>query len=421
MKEHVKVKVEDLKIGMYVAELDKPWLETSFLFQGFLLGSEKDIKVVADTCKYVYVDMERSSSQPAAAAPPPRTMAHRGSLRTPGPIRGRTHTEVVPRPHKVGFEEELSKARTIHQQARSHIDHMFEDARMGRTVDTRGAKDLVNALVGSIVRNPDALTWMAQLRKKDEYTAQHSLSVCVLTLAFARHLGMDDATMREIGLGAFMHDIGKLRVPLEVLNKPGKLTTGEFQLMKRHPQYGSELLNRSGGVPSSTIDIAFSHHERGDGQGYPRGVRGERISNFAKMVAVVDVYDAISSDRIYHQGKSVQESMKMLYEWRGHSLDADFVEQFIQALGVYPVGSVVELNSGELAVVLSADPMTRLQPKVLVVTNAEKRLVLPRRVVDLAREARLPTSGLAVRRVARPGDVGFDLSGIVGHHKGLLT
>ena len=414
MKQKVKIKVEDLRIGMYVAELDRPWLETSFLFQGFVLGSGKDIKVLRECCEFVYVDMERSTNRVDRKKFEPRSVAHRSGLRNSG-------REASPqRAHTVPFEDEMGKARNLHKQARHHIDSMFEDARMGRTVDTGGAKKLVNSLVGSIIRNPDALTWMTQLKNKDEYTALHSLNVCVLTLTFARHLGMEDAALQEIGLGGFMHDIGKLRVPLEVLNKPGKLTEGEFELMKKHPQYGRDLLNRSGGVPSSTIDIAFSHHERAVGQGYPRGIKQDQISQFARVVAIVDVYDALSSDRVYHKGLTGQETMKKLYEWRNRSLDGILVEQFIQALGVYPVGSLVELNSGELALVLSADPHSRLQPKVMVFTNADKRNVLPHKMVDLAREATRVGGGLAIRRVVESGAYGVDIKTLAEHHRGLL-
>jgi HD-GYP domain-containing protein (c-di-GMP phosphodiesterase class II) len=411
VKQKVKVRIEDLRVGMYVAELDKPWLETSFLFQGFVIGSDKDIRTLARTCEYVYVDTERSTTKIAEQKRQPSSMAHRASLRKPARTAGEQ------RLHKVPFEEEIGKVRSVHKAAGSHIQKMFEDARMGRTVDTGGAKKLVASLVGSIVRNPDALTWMTQLKHKDAYTAEHSLNVCILTLTFARHLGMDEATMKEIGLGGFMHDIGKLRVPLEILNKPGKLTEGEFELMKKHPTYGRDLLNRSGGVPSSTIDIAFAHHERAVGQGYPRGIQGQAISRFARIVAIVDVYDAISSDRIYHRGLSPQESMKRLYEWRNGSLDGELVEQFIQALGVYPLGSVVELNSGELAIVLSTDPKSRLQPKVLIATNAEKQLALPHHIIDLATETKRVGGGLAIRRVARPGDYDFDIGTIAKDHR----
>lgn len=415
MKQKVKIKVSDLQVGMYVAELDRPWLETSFLFQGFVIGSQKDIKVLASSCDYVYVDMERSTTAISERRHQPRSMAHRGSLR-----RSDSRSAVKQRAYSVPFEEEVGKVRQLHTQAKSHINNMFEDARMGRTVDTGGAKQLVKGLVGSIIRNPDALTWMTQLKNKDEYTALHSLNVCVLTLTFARHLGMENAALEEIGLGGFMHDIGKLRVPLDVLNKPGKLTAGEFELMKKHPEYGRDLLNRSGGVPSSTIDIAFSHHERAAGQGYPRGIKADQISRFAAIVAVVDVYDALTSDRCYHKGMSAQDTMKKLYEWRNGALDGQLVEQFIQALGVYPVGSVVELNSGELALVLSAEPHSKLQPKVMVFTNAEKQQSLPHRLVDLAQEER-NGGGLAIRRVVEPSSMGFDIKTIASHHKGLLV
>ena len=414
MKQKVKIKVQDLQVGMYVAELDRPWLETSFLFQGFVIGAEKDIKVLTNTCEYVYVDMERSTTAIARSRHQPRSMAHKGSLRRGGRDAARQ------RPYTAPFEEEMGKVHTLHKQAKSHINTMFDDARMGRTVDTGGAKKMVSGLVGSIIRNPDALTWMTQLKNKDEYTALHSLNVCVLTLTFARHLGMEQVALEEIGLGGFMHDIGKLRVPLDVLNKPGKLTTGEFQVMKKHPEYGRDLLNRSGGVPSSTIDIAFSHHERAAGQGYPRGIKADKISRFAGIVAIVDVYDALSSDRCYHAGLSAQDTMKKLYEWRNGALDGTLVEQFIQALGVYPVGSVVELNSGELALVLSADPSSKLQPKVMVITNADKQHALPHRLVDLAREESRVGGGLAIKRVVEHGAAGIDIKNIANHHKGLL-
>ena len=414
MKQKVKIKVDDLQVGMYVAELDRPWLETSFLFQGFVLGSEKDIKVLRDCCEFVYVDMERSSNRINKKLAP-RSVAHRGGLR-------KSSREISPqRPHVVSFEDEMGEARKLHKQARFHVESMFDDARMGRTVDTGGAKKMVNALVGSIIRNPDALTWMTQLKNKDNYTALHSLNVCVLTLTFGRHLGMEEAALQEIGLGGFMHDIGKLRVPLDVINKPGKLSMGEFELMKKHPQYGRDLLSRSGGVPSSTIEIAFSHHERAAGQGYPRGIKQEQISQFSRIVAIVDIYDALSSDRVYHKGITVQETMKRLYEWRAKSLDATLVEQFIQALGVYPVGSTVELNSGELALVLCAEADSRLQPRVMTITNADKRQTLPHRLVDLAREESRVGGGLAIRRVVDPWAFGIDINVIAKQHKGLLA
>jgi len=414
VKQKVKIKVEDLQVGMYVVELDRPWLETAFLFQGFVLGSAKDLKVLRDCCEFVYVDMERSTTKIARGKRRPRSVAHRGSLRSNG------REIALQRPYSVPFEDEMGKVRSLHKQAKSHINAMFDDARMGRTVDTGGAKKMVKGLVGSIIRNPDALTWMTQLKSRDEYTALHSLNVCVLTLTFGRHLGMEESALEEIGLGGFMHDIGKLRVPLEVLNKPGKLTEGEFELMKKHPEYGRDLLNRSGGVPSSTLDIAFSHHERAVGQGYPRGIQQAQISQFARVVAIVDVYDAISSDRVYHKGLTPQDTMRKLYEWRNESLDGSLVEQFIQALGVYPVGSMVELNSGEVALVLSAEPDSRLLPRVMVVTSEDKRNILPHRMVNLAKEAERGGDGLAIRRVVEQGAYGLDVKTIAEHHKGLL-
>jgi HD-GYP domain-containing protein (c-di-GMP phosphodiesterase class II) len=406
-----RVNVEDLRPGMYVVELDRPWLETPFLFQGFAIESDQDLARLRSCCRFVYVDEARGEAAPSRRRPtaprrpdPPRREAR---------LTGLPPVAAAPSPRAakvlVPFEEEVHTGRRLHDQTKAHIYQMFRDVRLGRSVDTAGARILVKGMVGSIMRNPNALIWMTQLKNRDEYTALHSLNVCVLSVTFGRHLGLGEEALVELGMGALMHDIGKIKVPLDVLNKPGRLTLEEFDLMKQHPLYGRDILNGSRDLSSTIIDVAYSHHERMSGHGYPLGKTGDAISRYGKMVAIVDVYDAITSDRVYHTGMSAIEALKRLYEWRKDSFDEYLVEQFIQCLGIYPVGTTVELTTGEIGLVVAVNETAKLKPKVVVVMDADKRPCRPHRIVDLERESRRSGGGPSVRRVLESGSYGIRL------------
>lgn len=409
---NIRLPIDELRTGMYVAELDRSWLETDFLFQGFTIESQGDIDRLRRCCKYVYINADRSADAQAVTA-----AAHgiAGKPTTAPRPRGGLVAQVLrPLPGSTPFVQEVERAKDLRRQAKAHIFHMLEDARLGHSVDTAGAKRLVTGMVGSIMRNADALIWMTQLKNRDEYTAMHSFNVCVLTLSFGRHLEMDQNTLVEAGLGALMHDIGKIRVPLEILNKPGKLTDREFAEMKNHPAYGRKILLESKDVYPSTIDIAYSHHERMQGQGYPRGLKDEAIGMLARMVAIVDMYDAITSDRIYHKGRSAIDTLKMLYEWRSSSLDKRLVEEFIQCLGIYPVGTLVELSNLEVGVVVSTNRNLRLKPQVLVVMDEKKRPHRPHRLLDLAHAGESHQGGdMRIRRVLQPDEYGVRLKELI--------
>jgi putative nucleotidyltransferase with HDIG domain len=266
------------------------------------------------------------------------------------------------------------------------VEDLLNDVRLGKQVDVAKAGPLVKDINASVLRNPGALISLGRIKAADTYTFQHSVSICALLVSFSHALGMDAATVHEAGLGGLMHDIGKMKVPNEVLNKPGRLTEAEFAVMKSHAALSQELLSGVPGISSLVIQIAGEHHEKVGGGGYPRGISGEAISQLGRMAAIVDVYDALTSNRVYHKGLEPSEVLKKLLEWSGSHLDGDLVQLFIRTLGIYPVGSLVRLSSGRLAVVVEQGE-DLLKPVVRVVYDVGRKLKLQPRDVALAKAA----------------------------------
>lgn len=368
-----QIDTTQLKQGMYVAELDRPWLESPFPFQGFFVDSDEYLQTLKSLCTYVIIDLDKGDDIDVAIQHEPAPITNRIDLNK----RERA-------PVKVSFEEEITNARQVHHRTRSQIDSMFNDVRMGKNIDVSGAKEVVSGMVDSIIRNPDAMQWLTNLRKRDEYTAIHSMNVCIFALTFGRYLGLGDAELNELGIGALLHDIGKMRMPLEILNKKGRLSDKEYDIVRQHARHGYEILQQTPGLPPSALEVAYSHHERKKGNGYPRGLTNDQIPLFVKMVAIVDIYDAITSDRAYRPGMSTLDALKNMFEWREHELDSDLVESFISCLGIYPIGSLVELNTEEVGIVISVAQGRRLTPMVMLVRDAEKKIMLPPKVIDLS-------------------------------------
>jgi len=366
-----QIDANDIKIGMYVAQLDRPWLETPFIFQGFLLESEQHIKEVQSFCSYVFIDIKKGLDTDALL-PDSRIFT---SPPCPKPTRVYIDT--------TSLEDEIATAEALRETAKNCIDNVFNAISENREIDIKSVKKLVNNMVDSIVRNPDAQMCLTQLKNRDEYTAQHSINVCILTLTFGRHLGICENSLNLIGLGALLHDVGKIKTPLEILNKPGRLTDEEFEIMKSHPEAGRKILKATNEIPDSVIDIALSHHERLAGHGYPRGLPDDQISPWSKMVAITDVYDAITSDRCYHDGMSPTQALTKMYEWRIKDFNPELLEQFIQCIGIYPIGTLVELTSGEVGIVISVNKEMRLKPKTLLILDEFKNPYYPTHIVNL--------------------------------------
>ena len=396
----IKIDTKELEIGMFVAELDRPWLESHFLFQGFTVENQAELEDVQNSCAYVFVDVEKSSfSNPEAR----KRLLARANTATPAAPQGT-------RPYVKSFEEEIEDAEEIHSGAQRYVEQVFADARLGKAVDTEEAKAVVSDMMGSIIRNPDALVLLSSLKAFDESEITHSMNVCTLALAFGRFLGMGVDPLQELGLGALLHDIGETKVPEAVLKKRYGLTPDEKREMQRHTEHGAEILRGMKGIPTSAVEIALTHHEKVNGKGYPRGIKGEDISHFARIIAIIDVYDRLTHVANKQRYITSTDALKNMYEYRNVFFDGDLIERFIQCLGIYPVGTVVELGSGEVGVVISVEPDHHLLPKLMLVRDNGKQPIYPPRIVNLRHYRGLAESEkYAVRRVLQPNAYGIDL------------
>ncbi|UCD33374.1 MAG: HD-GYP domain-containing protein, partial [Desulfobacterales bacterium] len=342
--EKVKVPVDVLEIGMYVSELDKPWVETPFIFQGFLITNEDELDQLNQHCEYVYIDTEQSQVEI------PEISIERVVEEQPEPIIEQVLV------YENSFEDEFPKAKKIYERIQPQIKNVFKDVRIGRAIRSAEIKNSVEQITKSIVRNPDAMMLMTNMKAMDDYLVIHSLNVCILSLIFARFIGVDEKSMNELGTGALLHDVGEIRLPSELLNKPSELTPEEHATMQKHTEYGASILKSSDGIPESALDIAMHHHERIDRSGYPSKLSGQETSLYAKIVGIADVFDSLTSTTPFRSYISSTDALKSMYDWRGTLFDENLVESFIKCMGVYPVGSTLELSNGEIGIVISAPP-----------------------------------------------------------------
>jgi len=395
----VKLPVDSLQIGMYVSELDRPWIETPFIFQGFLITNEDELDQLHQFCRYVYIDSEKSRVKVIVKNP----VAHEKVDVEPA------EKEHEALPYQNQFEEEFPKAKKIYDQVQAQIRNSFKDVRIGRALRSSEIRTSVDAITQSIIRNPDAMMLMTNMKTADEYLIVHSLNVCILSLIFARFLGMEKDKMLNLGMGALLHDIGEIRLPKELLNKPSELSAEEHATVEKHTEYGASILKESSGIPAEAVDIAFHHHERIDRSGYPNRLGGMEISRNAKIVGIIDVYDSLTSTTPYRNYISSTDALKSMYDWRGTLFDSTLVEKYIQCLGIYPVGSTLELRSGEIGIVISASPENRLYPKMLLVKEERDKFYDPPRIINLNQFRERDDNRYDIKGMVQPEQVGVDL------------
>lgn len=388
----VKVAASQLQVGMYVVELDRPWLETPFLTQGFDIRHRSEVAKVAQYCDHVFVlrqGVPRKKHEP-------KKFPTAGPKRPQGPNKGTLVANLKPRRHKKRplarsrpaydnvrpVQEEHPVARAAYARGKSAVKQLLHSAQIGQMLDTDVAEEVVAECVESIVSNADAMIWMSKIKHEHEYTAEHSLNVCILAIAFGRHLNFEEDELKKLGLCGLLHDVGKMKIPAEILDKPGDLTEDEFRVMQDHTVAGHKLLSEEEGVLPVAVDVVLNHHERPDGSGYPRGLSEGEISEYAKIISVVDAYDAMTSDRCYSRAKSPVDAQKVLYENRGKQFDDECALQFMQAIGPYPPGTWVELHNGMVGIVLAGRRKFRHLPSVILVLDKDRQRV-EQKTVDL--------------------------------------
>lgn len=376
-----KIAVSELSVGMYVAGICGSWMSNPFWRSSFLLADQKSLdQLRSSRVREVWIDTAQGADVPVVTAPtvaaPLMQTADRSAF---GSLTADTSTG--PRP----IAEEMARASMVCAQARLAVTSMFREARMGNTVDISQVGTLVQEISDSVARNASALISLARLKSADDYTYMHSVAVCAMMIALARQLELDEEQVRAAGMAGLLHDIGKAKLPLDVLNKPGKLSDTEFALVRRHPQLGQRMLAEQKIDPVS-LDVCLHHHEKFDGSGYPERLDREQISLFARMGAVCDVYDAITSNRPYKVGWDPAESMRQMGQWTGSQFDPRVFQAFARSLGIYPVGSLVRLTSGRIGVVTEqcAQSLTTPMVKVFYTTRGDRRI--EPELVDLSQE-----------------------------------
>ncbi len=371
-----RVPIGELQFGMYIAELDRPWTDTPFTFQGFVLKTHEQLETLGAYCREVWVDLERREGpSPLTVTIPPRARA-KVDLTRSGILRWSEVSAV---------EQEYPRAAATYGAAHGVVRECVHAVRSGKALQADALHEAVSVITESVLRNPDAMLLFSKLREKGDYIESHALDCSIYLAAFARFLQMSREDIVILAYLGLMQDVGKIKLPAPLLEKPGRLTPVEHHIAQKHVAYSAEILRATPGLPRGLAELATLHHERLDGTGYPRGLKGAEIGLMGSMAAIVDTFDALTSPRPYASPISPSEALKTLYKARGTLFDAYLIEQFIRCIGIFPLGSAVELNGGEVGIVIAQNPAKRLQPRVMVVQDASGDAVHPQKLLDLSR------------------------------------
>ncbi|QLI81031.1 HD-GYP domain-containing protein [Chitinibacter fontanus] len=448
-----RIHVLDLQKGLFVAELDRPWLDTPFLMQGFLLETPQQLEQLREHCEYVTVDLARSTggivrwANLAAGLKPIHSEFNSPNIsaliRSPveekerqerisvlrelrrlfsglfkrneqdgNPSPGLSQRHEAPivlydREEKV--ELELPKAQAVHRASREFMQSLLEAVRCDLQPKIEDANLVVNDLVDSIVRNPNALLLLTQLKDRDQYSYSHAIDTAVYLLAFGRHLGYPIEELKKLGLAGLMLDIGKVKLPTELLNRTGRYTQAEFMLMKTHVTHSLDILGQMDGVPLDVVDMVARHHERYDGSGYPNGLKAEEIGMFASMAGIVDCFTALTSERNYSDAKPAHEALQLLYKWSEKYFHPALIEQFAQCVGIFHVGTLVELSTGEVGIVIGQNRVRRLKPKLMIILGSDKQPYAKPHTLDLITNPTAPNGlPISLRRELSRGAYNID-------------
>ncbi len=381
------IPVKDVQMGMYIHELKGQWIDHPFWKSKFVLEDPADLdKLRKSVIKEVVIDTAQSLDtlfEIDGPAPTDKEVA-RLELVHPDVDVAKPPAKLRSRPLPASLDAERDQAKKIMQSSREAVTSMFKDIRLGNAVEVEQVMPLVDEISDSVSRNAHALISLVRLKTTDDYTYMHSVAVCALMTALALELKLSPEEVRQAGLAGLMHDMGKALTPLEILNKPGALSDSEFEVIRQHPQLGHDLLIQSNIQDPVTLDVCLHHHEKIDGSGYPHRLDAENISVFAKMGAICDVYDAVTSTRSYKPAWEPGVALKRMAGWSGH-FDPVIFKAFVKSLGIYPIGTVVILKSGRLAVVVRQSPSSLLKPVVKAFFSTKSKMHIPVVELDLSK------------------------------------
>ncbi|PTQ81571.1 HD-GYP domain-containing protein [Nitrosomonas ureae] len=394
-----KVQANEVRLGMYIHQIRGNWMEHPFWRKSFKLIQQKDLdKLVSCNLEEIWIDTSKGLD-----------VVKTIQVKNPDGVDSDILPQSIKKPvARVSVEEELHVAKIIQNKAKEAVAAMFDDVRMGKALEIEEAKSLVNEINQSMERNPNALLTLIRLKNVNEYTYMHSVAVCVLMVALGRHLGLSEVQIKQAGTAGLLHDIGKMVIPNEVLNKPGKLTDEEFTIMKSHPVRGWEILKSCYQVHETALDVCLHHHERVDGKGYPEKLSGDALTLFARMGAVCDVYDAISSDRCYKAAWSPAEAIRKMASWKDGHFDESIFQAFVKTVGIYPSGTLLKLQSGRLGVVIEQSTKKLTTPIVKIFFSTRANAHIPAEIIDISK-------GMdSIESLEDPAKWGFDLNKIQG-------
>jgi len=406
----IKVSTANIELGMYVSQLDRPWLETPFFFQGFEIREPDDIALLRKFCKHVYVDATKSSvgkkkileahnavdrnvatdpfghRKPHVIAPRPslkwRLAAFLARFDPTGVLSARATGQKQYR-NIISTRKEAPQAAKAYDRTLTGLNDVLSSVRKGGGVSVDVVRETVSPMIESVMRNQDAMAWLAYLRKRDEYSYNHSIATAVWAVVFGRHLGFDKHGLLTLAMGGLLLDIGKAKIPESIALKSGPLTDEEMKVMRMHVDFGIELAKLTPGIGDDVLDMIRFHHERHDGSGYPGGLSGAEVPVYGRIAGLVDCYDAMITNRSYAPAKSSYDAIRELNMMAGKQFQLEMVEQFVQSMGMFPTGSIVELNGGEIGIVVEQNRVRRLRPRVMLLLDGDKQPLKKTHTVNL--------------------------------------
>ncbi len=388
-----KIRVDQVRLGMHLHALEGAWMDHPFWKTRFIIREQEQLtKLQESVIAEVWIDPDKGLDVLEEAVVPPIAVTAPAPAQVPVPVAAalpatpparpaRTSTP-VPAPSK-SFAEEMRTATAVCKRGKAQVEKMFGEARLGRAIDAEACAPLVQEISDSVIRNPGAIVSLARLKTQDDYSYMHSVAVCALMVALGRELGFDEEQCRIAGTAGLLHDVGKALMPLDILNKPGKLTDAEFDVMRSHPMRGYELLVEANGADPAAIEVCLHHHERFDGGGYPHRLTNDKLNQLVRMGSICDVYDAITSDRPYKNGWDPADSIGKMASWKGQ-FDPVVFATFVKSVGIYPTGSLVRLHSERLAVVIEQNPAVLTAPVVRVFFSLKSGMPVSLQRLDLA-------------------------------------